>query len=145
VNTSFFGDMLQTIADRGRALLDRTRERRSTSEQQSASFVELCEQLLSGRGEASGVALAREILTRYGELTSGPRIAFFEQLASRYGPDHARLEKTIEVWRSAPSDATAADEHSAAEPRRQALLRRHNLAPGGTVALVRMRENCSTR
>ena len=141
MNTSFFGEMLQTIADRGRALLDRTRERRSTSEQQSASFVELCEQLLSGRGEASGVALAREILTRYGELTSGPRIAFFEQLASRFGPDHARLEKSIEGWRDAPSDMTAAEVHSAAEPRRQELLRRLNLAPGGTAALVRMREH----
>ena len=140
MNTSFFGEMLQTIADRGRALLDRTRERRETAEQRSASFVDLCEQLLSGRGEASGVALAREILTRYGELTSGPRIAFFEQLAQRFGPDHARLEKAIEAWRVAPSDATAAQVHSAAEPRRQELLRRLNLAPGGTAALVRMRE-----
>jgi malonyl-CoA decarboxylase len=140
VNTSFFGEMLQTIADRGRALLDRTRERRETAEQRSASFVELCEQLLSGRGEASGVALASELLARYGELTSGPRIAFFEQLARRYGADHARLEKAIETWRAAPSDAAAAEIHSAAEPRRQELLRRLNLAPGGTAALVRMRE-----
>ena len=30
--------------------------------------------------------------------------------------------------------------HSAAEPRRQELIRRLNLAPGGTAALVRMRE-----
>src|SRR5688500_14173260 len=132
--------MLQTIADRGRALLDRTRERRETAEQRSASFVELCEQLLSGRGEASGVALAREILTRYDELTSGPRIAFFEQLARRYGPDHARLQTAIEAWRAAPSDASAAEVHRAAEPRRQELLRRLNLAPNGTAALVRMRE-----
>ena len=28
MNTSFFGEMLQTIAERGRALLDRTRDRR---------------------------------------------------------------------------------------------------------------------
>ena len=31
--------------------------------------------------------------------------------------------------------------HLAAEPRRQELLRRLNLAPGGTAALVRMREH----
>jgi malonyl-CoA decarboxylase len=140
VNTSFFGDMLQTIADRGRALLDRTRERRELPGERSAGLIELCEQLLSGRGEASGVALAREILTRYAELKSGPRIAFFEGLAARFGPDHARLEQAIESWRSAPSDAVAAEVHTAAEPRRQELLRRLNLAPGGTAALVRMRE-----
>ena len=140
VNTSFFGELLQSIADRGRALLDRTRERRGSAEQRSAGLIELCDQLLSGRGEASGVALAREILARYAESTTGPRVAFFEALATRFGPDHARLEAAVEAWRRAPSDATAAEVHSAAEPRRQELLRRLNLAPGGTAALVRIRE-----
>ena len=85
MNTSFFGELLQSITERGRALLDRTRERRSSAEARSASLVELCDELLSGRGEASGVALAREILSYYAELTSGPRIAFFEALAHRFG------------------------------------------------------------
>jgi malonyl-CoA decarboxylase len=139
VNTSFFGELLQSIADRGRALLDR-RDRRGTAEQRSAGLIDLCDELLSGRGEASGVALAREIITRYGEMTRGPRIAFFEALAARFGPDHVRLEAAVEAWRSKPSDATAVELHAAAEPRRQELLRRLNLAPGGTAALVHMRE-----
>jgi malonyl-CoA decarboxylase len=141
VNTSFFGELLQSITERGRALLDRTRERRESAEKRSASLVELCEDLLSGRGEASGVALAREILTDYAELTSGPRIAFFEALARRFGPDHGKLDAAIAVWRANPSDDTATRVHRAAEPRRQELLRRLNLAPGGTAALVRMREH----
>ncbi|MGC1916358.1 MAG: malonyl-CoA decarboxylase, partial [Pseudolabrys sp.] len=99
-----------------------------------------CEDLLSGRGEASGVARAREILGRYTELTTGPRIAFFEALAERFGTDPARLEQAIASWRVNPSDLTAAEVHAASEPRRQELFRRLNLAPGGTVALVRMRE-----
>jgi malonyl-CoA decarboxylase len=139
VNGSFFGDMLQTIADRGRALM--ARDRRPLSEQQSANLVDLCEQLLSGRGEASGVALASEILAGYEELTTGSRVAFFESLASKFGPDHGRLAAAIETWRADPSDATAAGVHKAAEPRRQELLRRLNLAPGGTAALVAMREH----
>jgi malonyl-CoA decarboxylase len=141
VNTSFFGELLQSITERGRALLDRTRERRESAEERSASLVELCEELLSGRGEASGVALAREILSYYAELTSGPRIAFFEALARRFGPDHGKLDAAIAVWRANPSDDTATRVHRAAEPRRQELLRRLNLAPGGTAALVRMREH----
>src|ERR1700754_3430260 len=95
VNSSFFGDMLQTIAERGRALM--ARDRRPPSEQLSANLVDLCEQLLSGRGEASGVALASEILARYGELTSGSRVAFFESLAANFGPDHERLAAAIET------------------------------------------------
>ena len=141
MNTSFFGELLQSITERGRALLDRTRERRESSEKRSASLVELCEELLSGRGEASGVALAREILSDYAELTSGPRIAFFEALARRFGPDHGKLDAAIAAWRANPSDDTATKVHRAAEPRRQELLRRLNLAPGGTAALVRMREH----
>src|SRR6266851_7770820 len=138
MNTSFFGELLQTISERGRALL--ARDRRGDASARSESIVELCEDLLSGRGEASGVALAREILSRYATLTIGPRIAFFEALAQRYGTDTARMQEAINAWRASPSDAAAAEVHVASEPRRQELFRRLNLAPGGTAALVRMRE-----
>src|SRR4249920_1403368 len=137
MNTSFFGELLQTISERGRALL--SRDRRGEASARSESLVELCEDLLSGRGEASGVALAREILTHYGTLTIGPRIAFFEALTQRFGIDKARMDQAIDAWRASPSDATAAEVHAASEPRRQELFRRLNLAPGGTAALVRMR------
>jgi malonyl-CoA decarboxylase len=140
VNTSFFGELLQSIAERGRALIDRARDRREMAQERSDNLVESCEQLLSGRGEASGVALARDILARYAELTTGPRIAFFEALAQDFGADRQRLEAAVEAWRRSPGDATTAEVHAAAEPRRQELLRRLNLAPGGTAALVRMRE-----
>jgi malonyl-CoA decarboxylase len=140
VNTSFFGDMLQTIAERGRALIDRTRDRREVAEQRSAGLVQLCDALLSGRGEASGVALAREILTRYAELKTGSRIAFFEALAKGYGPDRTRLSAAATAWMSAPDDVRAMEVHRASEPRRLELFRRLNLAPNGTAALVHMRE-----
>jgi malonyl-CoA decarboxylase len=140
MNTSFFGEMLASITERGRALLDLARERRDAPAVRSENFVESCEELLSGRGEASGVALAGEILAKYSELTTGPRIAFFEALAHRFGHDKAKLDAAILDWQAKPSDATAAAVHRAAEPRRQELFRRLNLAPGGTAALVRMRE-----
>jgi malonyl-CoA decarboxylase len=138
MNTSFFGELLQTISERGRALL--ARDRRGEASARSESLVELCEDLLTGLGEASGVALAREILGCYGKLTTGPRIAFFEALSSRFGVDPARMEQAIAAWRDKPGDGTAAQVHAASEPRRQELFRRLNLAPGGTAALVRMRE-----
>ncbi|HVY57525.1 MAG TPA: malonyl-CoA decarboxylase [Xanthobacteraceae bacterium] len=140
MNATFFGELLQTITERGRALLDRARDRRGLAAERSETLIELCEELLSGRGEASGVALAREIITRYSDLTTGPRIAFFEALATRFGPDRTRIDRAVEAWRQSPSDENAADLHVAAEPRRQELFRRLNLAPGGTAALVAMRE-----
>jgi malonyl-CoA decarboxylase len=141
MNTSFFGELLQSISERGRALLDLTLDRRSNGATKSETFVELCEELLSGRGEASGVALAREILLRYSALTTGPRIAFFEALAERFGPDQAAIDAAVEAWRAAPAADTASDLHQASEPRRLELFRRLNLAPNGTAALVHMRED----
>jgi malonyl-CoA decarboxylase len=138
MNTSFFGELLQTISERGRALVARARDRRAGA--RSETLADLCEELLSTRGEASGVALAREILGNYAGLTTGPRIAFFEALAGRFGADQARLKIAIEAWQKAPSDASAVTVQAAAEPRRQELLRRLNLAPNGTEALVHMRE-----
>ncbi len=135
LNTSFFSEMLQSIAERSRALI-----RREPSRGRSDGLAELCEALLSGRGEASGVALANEILANYAALTTGPRIAFFEVLAKTFGHDPARIDAAIAAWRQAPSSDTANELHRATEPRRLELFRRLNLAPGGTAALVRMRE-----
>jgi malonyl-CoA decarboxylase len=139
VNASFFSDMLQSIADRSRALI--RRERREPVRGRLDGLIELCEALLSGRGEASGVALANEILAGYAALTTGPRIAFFESLARTFGYDSSRIEAAIAAWRQSQSADDAAELHRASEPRRLELFRRLNLAPGGTAALVHMREH----
>ncbi|MEA2935150.1 MAG: malonyl-CoA decarboxylase [Variibacter sp.] len=136
MNTSFFGELLQSITDRGRSLMERRRSPTAHSE----SLIGGCEELLSGRGEASGVALAREILTRYSQSPVQPRVAFFEALASRFGPDRKRLERAVAAWQQDPTDANARELHEASEPRRQELFRRLNLAPAGTAALVAIRD-----
>ncbi len=138
MNTTFFSEMLQSIAERSRALIKR--DRREPSHERSAGLVEQCEELLSGRGEASGVALAQEILARYAATTIGPRIGFFEALATTFGHDQARLDRAIAAYRAAPTAENASELHRASEPRRLELFRRLNLAPGGTAALVHMRE-----
>lgn len=140
MNTNFFGDMLQTIADRGRALIARRPRRRVTGEVRTATIIQLCEDLLSRRGEASGAALAREILSDFHALRIGERIGFFEALAFQFGPDRERLLRACDAYGKEPGEAAAAEVHAAAEPRRQELIRRLNLAPGGTAALVAMRE-----
>lgn len=137
--TSFFGELLGSIAERGRALLDLGRERRPTGEARTASVAELCERLLSGQGEASGVALAQEILAAYAGLRSGERIAFFETLAQDFGPDAARLDKALAAHAAHPDARSVAEIHFASEPRRQELIRRFNRAPGATARLVAMR------
>jgi malonyl-CoA decarboxylase len=134
---AFFSDLLSTISERGRTLLRRVGS--SDDKQDAAGLIGLCEALLSSRGEASGTAMAREVLDRYHHLDQAGRLAFFATLARDYGPDREKLSQAIETWRAQPSDDDASDLHFASEPRRQELIRRLNRAPGGTGELVAMR------
>ena len=136
-NNAFFSDLLASISERGRTLLRRAGS--SDDRQDASDLIELCEALLSGRGEASGTAMARELLDRYHHLDETGRRSFFDNLARNYGPDRERLAHAIESWRAQPNDADASDLHFASEPRRQELIRRLNRAPGGTGELVAMR------
>jgi malonyl-CoA decarboxylase len=101
----------------------------------------LAEALLSGRGEASGVAIACELLASYAEARADAKLGFLKTLAGRFGPDAARVEQAIVRYQTEPTPKAAMELHNAAEPRRQELIRRLNLAPGGTAALVKMRED----
>lgn len=101
-----------------------------------------CVDLISSRGEASGVALATGILERYRQLDAAARTRILEALeAGRFGADRRRLADAIARFQANPDPANTLALHKAAEPRRQELFRRLNLAPGGTQALVRMRED----
>ncbi|MBY0530682.1 MAG: malonyl-CoA decarboxylase family protein [Xanthobacteraceae bacterium] len=141
-NKSFLSDLFQTISERGRDLMARARGRtKPVGEVRTENLVELCEHLLSGRGEASGVALAAEILEDYRELKTGERVAFFEALAHRFGPDRERLKQAAQHYIDKQSEDAEAELHDAAEPRRQEIVRRLNLAPDGTETLVSMRAN----
>src|SRR6266576_7060222 len=136
-SNAFFSDLLASISERGRTLLRRNGQ--SDTKQNASDLIELCEALLSGRGEASGTAMAREVLDRYLDLDEAGRLSFFATLATTYGPDREKLAQAIENWRAQPNDEDASDLHFASEPRRQELIRRLNRAPGGTSALVAMR------
>lgn len=132
----FFSDLLTSISERGRSLLGRN----PVIEQRTASDVlALCDALLSGRGEASGTALAREVLDAYAQLDEINRREFFVALAHNFGPDVEALRNAVAVWSKDPTDRATGDLHFASEPRRQELFRRLNRAPGATLELVEMR------
>ena len=134
----FFSGLLQTVADRGRALVGYRRSGPLSVER----LLDLARKLLTGRGEASGIALARSILAGYADLAAGA-----EAGVSHRAPRRA-LVPISPLWptpRASSSPILTRGKRPSlsekAEPRRQELLRRLNHAPGGTLALVRMRED----
>jgi malonyl-CoA decarboxylase len=132
--SSFLNDLMQTLGERGRSWIGRPREALRTDD-----LAEIGEALLSRRGEASGVALARSLLAGYAAAPLAKRLAFLTALADRFGPDEERLARAVAAYQEDPSARSAAALQEAAEPRRQELIRRLNLTQGGTEALVRMR------
>ena len=133
---AFFSDLLAAITNRTRTWRELSSR---TSKIPVRDGAELCHDLLSRRGEASGTALARSILDYYSQLDEAGRLQFFKILAQKFGPDRQKLERAIAGWQTyAISDL---DIHFSSEPLRQELFRRLNLAPGGTSMLVQMREH----
>lgn len=126
--------------DRGRSLWDGKQDPLA-----DLDLLALADVLMSGRGEASGVALASTLLERYKAAPHYDRLAFLHGLSRDFGPDADALAKASARYIADPSVPNAQDLHSAAAPRRRELFRRLNLAPGGTAALVAMREEILTR
>jgi malonyl-CoA decarboxylase len=139
---AFFADLLSTISERGRILLRGGGP--PDTKQDASDLIELCEALLSGRGEASGTAMAREVLDRYHGLDAEGRRSFFETLVHDFGPDREKIAAAIEAWRAEPGEGNGGQLHFASEPRRQELIRRLNRAPRGTSELVAMRADLLT-
>lgn len=100
--------------------------------------------LLSSRGEVSGVALAAKMLERFLSLSAREKDDFFAMLA-RLDPDPASAAAAAAAYAKAPAPPTLAALLRAAEPPRQELFRRLNLTPGGAAALVEMRGDLLAR
>ncbi len=103
-------------------------------------LVDACQQLLTERGEASGVSRAQETLALYAELSRDEQPVFFRALKTEFAPDPERVLETATAYAANPDSRHLAALTHAAEPPRQELLRRLNRAPGGTKAIVGMRE-----
>ncbi|MEI4487858.1 malonyl-CoA decarboxylase [Frigidibacter sp. MR17.14] len=127
---AFFADLMGTLFERrpARALLP-----------SRVPIETLCSQLLSARGEVSGMKLSRDILSHYRAMTPEERLAFFAHLARALDPDVTRVIEAATRYRETADPAALAEMLAQAEPPRQELLRRLNQAPGATEELVRMR------
>jgi malonyl-CoA decarboxylase len=138
MSNAFFYDLLASVAERGRSML-KIKPWPKDADNRVEQLLEDCLALVAGRGEASGVALAAEILGRYCALDPSDHAAFFRALADDFGPERERLIAAIAGFGPDGDEAAASEIHYASEPRRHELFRRLNRAPGGTAALVGMR------
>ena len=108
-----------------RRVWDTVRQPASVSAARSADHViELCDALLSERGEVSSARIASEAIAAYRQLNESGRGAFFSKLAERFPADLADVDRAIDAYRADPSPDRLAGVHHASEPHRQELFRR---------------------
>jgi malonyl-CoA decarboxylase len=100
---------------------------------------QLAATLLSERGEASGAQVARELHYVLRALDPDDRHSFQRYLGTEFQPDKAALRTAAERYLADGTAEAAAALAQATDPPRQELLRRMNMAPGGTGALIAMR------
>jgi malonyl-CoA decarboxylase len=105
---------------------------------------QLAAKLLSERGEASGAQVARELHHVLRALDADDRHSFQRYLATEFQPDKAALRAAAERYIADGTAEAAAALARAADPPRQELLRRINMAPGGTGALIAMRSEIAS-
>jgi malonyl-CoA decarboxylase len=134
MNVSFLQELYTAITTRGRQSPSAASSRHGND-----AVVALSRSLLSSLGEASGMALASEIVTAYDAFDADERLRFFELLKDEFGPDRERLEQAAARYVATSERQEERALLEAAEPRRQELLRRLNLGSGNTARLVAMR------
>ncbi|WP_111430025.1 malonyl-CoA decarboxylase domain-containing protein [Rhodobacteraceae bacterium DSL-40] len=127
---SLMADLLSTLFERRYAAAE-TRDDRPMRQ--------LAQDLLTSRGEVSGMALARQILDRYAARTDDRKRSFFEYLGRELDIDADAMRSALEAYGADPSKRNYGRLMAASEPRRQELARRLNQVPGATGRLVEMR------
>jgi malonyl-CoA decarboxylase len=105
----------------------------------------LASALLSERGEASGALVARELHHVLRTLDANSLHDFQHYVATAFQPDRSLLRAAAERYLADATAEAAAALARAADPPRQELLRRMNMAPGGTGALIAMRSDIAAR
>ena len=137
INVTFLQELMNTVAEQGRQLLPWPLRGGNSGE----SVEGLAAALVSNRGEASGVVLARELLSRYRTISADEKRTFFRYLAEAMQPDRAQAKVAAAAFAKDPSDVNLSRLQSALESPRQEFFRRLNLAPGATAEIVAMRRD----
>ncbi len=104
-------------------------------------LIDDCRRLLSARGEANSVEIARELVDRFEALPQALQRGFFARLASEFSPDPKQVLAAAQAYARAPGAANLLQLTHVTEPPRQELLRRINRTPGGTSSIVAMRRS----
>ena len=79
-------DIISSIADVGQKLFKKTELKRNDLE----TILSLCDDLISNKGAAFGITVARDVTDLYQTLTHENKLAFFKKINEKFKPNHTK-------------------------------------------------------
>jgi len=129
--------IISLIADAGQKLFNKN----NIKENDVESVLSLCDDLLSNKGAAFGITVARDITKHYQTLSTENKLLFFKQINEKYKPSFTKVNKAIDVYKNSQNEKNLSNLFKVSEGNRRELFRRLNMAPNGTSIIIDLRED----
>ena len=130
-------EIISSIADVGQKLFKKTELKKNDLE----TILSLCDDLISNKGAAFGITVARDITDLYQSLTLENKLLFFQQINEKYKPNHTKVAEAIETYQKTQNDKNLYRLFITSEGKRRELFKRMNMAPNGISTIVSLRED----
>ena len=131
---NFFSDILTSLFERAPLL-------RGAMTDDDKPIEVLCRDLLSSRGEVSGMSLAQLVLDRYSGFDDEQKLTLFTLMANEMDVLCGDAVAALKTYESVPTAANYAALTKLVEPARLQLIRRLNQTQDATTQLVAMRHD----
>ena len=105
------------------------------------TIILLCDDLISNKGAAFGITVARDITDLYQTLSPENKLLFFKKINEKYKPSHTKVTEAIENYQKTQNDKNLYKLFVTSEGKRRELFKRMNMAPNGISTIVSLRED----
>jgi len=127
--------IISLIADAGQKLINKKEIKKNNIE----SILSLCDDLISNKGAAFGISVARDITDLYQALSTENKLLFFKKINEKYKPNFTRVNSAIDSYKKLQNEKNLSHLFRVSEGSRRELFRRMNMAPNGTSIIVCLR------
>ena len=129
--------IISSIADAGQKLFKKNDIKRNDLD----SILSLCDDLISNKGAAFGIAVARDITELYQTLSNENKLLFFKKINEKYKASFTKVNEAIDIYKNSQNEKSLFNLFKVSEGYRRILFRRMNMAPNGTSIIVALRED----
>jgi malonyl-CoA decarboxylase len=130
-------EIISSIADVGQKLFKKTELKKDDLD----TIISLCDDLISNKGAAFGITVARDITDLYQTLSPENKLLFFKKINEKYKPSHTKVTEAIENYQKTQNDKNLYKLFITSEGKRRELFKRMNMAPNGISTIVSLRED----